>query len=187
MTDKKELILDAATAVFAQKGFHKATIHAIAQEAGIADGTIYNYFANKTDLLVGLLHRLNESEQRPTDMAGFTDDLSATDSRALMLAYLRQRLALIFTNKTLFRALLPEIIVNDALRQLYFDNVLAPTMQLGEQSVAALRPDVDPVLLARTMAATTFGLLLLHLLGDETTAVRLDDLAELIVDQTLKQ
>ena len=32
-------------------GFHKATISQIAQEAGVADGTIYLYFKNKDDIL----------------------------------------------------------------------------------------------------------------------------------------
>ncbi|MCB0032608.1 MAG: helix-turn-helix transcriptional regulator, partial [Anaerolineales bacterium] len=56
---RRNQILEAATAVFAERGFHKATIRAIAQHAGIADGTIYNYFKNKTDLLIGILDRLN--------------------------------------------------------------------------------------------------------------------------------
>jgi len=57
---RRTQILDAATRVFASKGFNRATIRDVAQDAGVADGTIYNYFANKTDLLFGLLDRLNE-------------------------------------------------------------------------------------------------------------------------------
>jgi TetR/AcrR family fatty acid metabolism transcriptional regulator len=33
-------------------GFHRSTISQIAKEAGVADGTIYNYFKNKDDILV---------------------------------------------------------------------------------------------------------------------------------------
>ena len=37
---RRNQILDAATKVFAEKGFHPTTIKDIATEAGIADGTI---------------------------------------------------------------------------------------------------------------------------------------------------
>jgi TetR/AcrR family fatty acid metabolism transcriptional regulator len=49
---KYHQILEAAIKVFAQQGFHQATISQIAREAGVADGTIYLYFKNKEDILV---------------------------------------------------------------------------------------------------------------------------------------
>src|SRR5262249_49537011 len=66
---RRTQILDAATRVFASKGFNRATIRDVAQTAGVADGTIYNYFASKTDLLFGLLDRLNDTERRPASLA----------------------------------------------------------------------------------------------------------------------
>ncbi|MBI9084239.1 MAG: TetR/AcrR family transcriptional regulator [Desulfobacterales bacterium] len=50
--DKYERILEAAIKVFAEQGFHQATISQIAREAGVADGTIYLYFKNKDDIMV---------------------------------------------------------------------------------------------------------------------------------------
>ncbi len=49
---KYHQILDAAIKVFAEQGFHQATISQIAREAGVADGTIYLYFKNKEDIMV---------------------------------------------------------------------------------------------------------------------------------------
>lgn len=43
--------MNAAVRVFAEQGFHQATISQIAREAGVADGTIYLYFKNKKDIL----------------------------------------------------------------------------------------------------------------------------------------
>jgi TetR/AcrR family fatty acid metabolism transcriptional regulator len=37
--------------VFAESGFHKATISQIASKAGVSDGTLYLYFKNKDDIL----------------------------------------------------------------------------------------------------------------------------------------
>lgn len=47
-------IIDAATKVFAEKGFFKAKVSEIAKEAKVADGTIYIYFENKDDILISL-------------------------------------------------------------------------------------------------------------------------------------
>lgn len=52
--EKKKLILDAAVKVFARRGFYNARISEIASNAGVADGTIYNYFKNKDDLLISI-------------------------------------------------------------------------------------------------------------------------------------
>ncbi len=47
-------IIDAATKVFAEKGFFQSRVADIAREAGVADGTIYIYFDNKDDILISL-------------------------------------------------------------------------------------------------------------------------------------
>src|SRR2546422_9003162 len=52
--DKRARILDAAIRVFAERGFHSATVAEIARAAGVADGTIYLYFKGKDDLLLRL-------------------------------------------------------------------------------------------------------------------------------------
>jgi len=52
--EKYHRIIEAATKVFARKGFYKAKISEIASEARVADGTIYIYFENKDDILICL-------------------------------------------------------------------------------------------------------------------------------------
>ncbi len=52
--DKRRRMLAAAVHVFARKGYHGATVAAIAKRARVADGTIYLYFRNKEDILVSL-------------------------------------------------------------------------------------------------------------------------------------
>jgi len=54
LSDKRARILDAAIKVFAERGFHTATVAEIARAAGVADGTIYLYFKGKDDLLLRL-------------------------------------------------------------------------------------------------------------------------------------
>ena len=56
--------LDAAITVFSEKGFHRATIKEIARVAGIADGTIYTYFASKKELGVACYPGSSERNNR---------------------------------------------------------------------------------------------------------------------------
>jgi AcrR family transcriptional regulator len=53
----RERLLDAATAVFARRGFEGASLDEIAETAGYTKGAIYSNFASKTDLIVGLMQR----------------------------------------------------------------------------------------------------------------------------------
>jgi TetR/AcrR family transcriptional regulator len=52
---RRQDILAAARAVFAQDGFRRATMDAIAQRAEIAKGTVYLYFASKQAVLAELV------------------------------------------------------------------------------------------------------------------------------------
>jgi TetR/AcrR family fatty acid metabolism transcriptional regulator len=49
--DKRRMILDAAVRVFARQGFHACRVADIADEAGVAYGLVYHYFASKDEVL----------------------------------------------------------------------------------------------------------------------------------------
>lgn len=49
--EKRRVILDAAVRVFARKGYHGSRVGDIAEEAGIAHGLLYHYFASKEEVL----------------------------------------------------------------------------------------------------------------------------------------
>jgi len=48
---KRELILRAATRVFARNGYFNSKVADIARAAGVADGTVYLYFKSKEEIL----------------------------------------------------------------------------------------------------------------------------------------
>lgn len=52
--DKKQRILRSAIRMFAEKGYAGATISEIASLANVADGTVYEYFKNKEDVLLSI-------------------------------------------------------------------------------------------------------------------------------------
>src|SRR5205085_8008011 len=73
--DKRRLILDAAVRVFASKGYHTSRVGDIAEEAGVAHGLLYHYFASKDEVLetifkehwTALLDRVHAAEQTGDD------------------------------------------------------------------------------------------------------------------------
>ena len=175
---RRTQILDAAITVFSEKGFHRATIKEIARVAGIADGTIYTYFASKDEVLLAVLDRLNETtERRQQFVLGDERDL-----KAFFRAYLQQRMALLWPNAEVFRAVLPELIVNGELRRQYYEQVLAPTIAVGEQFFQAQNEQLQITipLTVRAIAGTLLGLLLLQLLGDEVVASQWEALPDVL-------
>jgi TetR/AcrR family fatty acid metabolism transcriptional regulator len=59
--DKRERLLQAATRVFARRGFFGSQVADVAREADVAAGTVYLYFRNKDDLLISIFERTMRS------------------------------------------------------------------------------------------------------------------------------
>jgi AcrR family transcriptional regulator len=53
--ERRAAILEAALAVFAQRGYHGSSIDDIAREGGVSKALIYEHFASKADLYAELL------------------------------------------------------------------------------------------------------------------------------------
>ncbi len=56
--NKRDRLLEAATTVFASKGYHQTTVRDITDYAGVAVGTFYLYFPSKAACFMALLDRL---------------------------------------------------------------------------------------------------------------------------------
>lgn len=51
---KKDIILNAAIKVFAEKGYYSSRTLDISNEAGVAYGSLYHYFRSKDDILISI-------------------------------------------------------------------------------------------------------------------------------------
>src|SRR6202521_3797828 len=69
--DKRNAILDAATRVFAERGLAAAPTSEISKRAGVAEGTLFTYFATKDDL-INSLYRKFKLELADAMMSDFT-------------------------------------------------------------------------------------------------------------------
>ncbi len=74
-TATREGLLEAAEQVFADKGIDGARIEDIAARAGVAVGTIYNYFGDSAELLKALIN------QRRSDLLSRLDEAMAEAKR----------------------------------------------------------------------------------------------------------
>ena len=83
--DKRAAIMRAARAVFGRDGYARASVDAIAAEAGVSTRTIYNHFEGKERLVSAVLHA---SATQVAD--GFAENverhLTGTDLRADLVA-----------------------------------------------------------------------------------------------------
>ena len=179
--EREERILDAAATVFASKGFHRATIREIAEFADVADGTIYNYFENKYDLLIGIMTRLTDLEQLPAELT-LTLQSDARESLAKMLQH---RLARIEHSQEMLQAILPEVMVNPELRRRYYQQFVRRIVVLLEQYVQTrielghLR-EMNVPLTVRILQSVFIGLVLLRIVGDETLQSDWEEVPEVL-------
>ncbi|MDY6879178.1 MAG: TetR/AcrR family transcriptional regulator [Desulfatiglans sp.] len=57
---RKEAIMEAATQLFAQRGFTATSTSAIAKEAGVAEGLIFHHYKTKDGILLRILEKMTE-------------------------------------------------------------------------------------------------------------------------------
>lgn len=61
---KHQQILQAALTLFVQNGFHGTPTSLVAREAGVSNGTLFNYFNTKEDLVIALYNEVkNQASQ----------------------------------------------------------------------------------------------------------------------------
>jgi AcrR family transcriptional regulator len=177
--EREERILDSAAAVFARKGFHQATIREIAEAADVADGTIYNYFDNKQELLVAIMGRIAELEQMPDEMAQALQG----DVREFLVEAFRDRLDRIAQGEEMLKAVIPEVFVNQELRDCFYGQYVLRISGLLEGYVEAqaelgrIRP-VETGLAVRLVQGMFIGILFLRILGDAPLRDAWEDVPE---------
>tara|TARA_Y100001001_G_scaffold164831_1_gene199373 strand:+ start:7031 stop:7711 length:681 start_codon:yes stop_codon:yes gene_type:complete len=66
---RRDLILDAAQALFMERGWDTVTIADVQKKAGISRGGFYHHFAAKEDLLSGLIARMTKQAIQTTEAA----------------------------------------------------------------------------------------------------------------------
>ncbi len=154
--DRKQLILQAAAAEFAERGFDSASYNRVIKTSGVSKGAMYYYFDDKRDLYLTVLR---DAEQRATDAVGPLGDFDDANSFWDALSDLYHRVTVFFAGEPLAAGLIKTAYsggpVTDAAYGEFieraskkFEEVLAEGVRIG-----AVRSDIPlDLLLAVTLA-----------------------------------
>ncbi len=167
--DKRERILQAATKVFAQKGFYATRVSEIAKAAGVADGTIYLYFQNKDDVLISIFEdrigRLLEILQ------GVVESEASAEEQVRRIVELQ--LGLLEDQRDLAEVITVNLRQSSRLLKQYAAPLFTRYLELMARVVAdgqkdgTFRSDVHPKVAARSLWGGLDGLALTWALGSE--------------------
>ena len=152
-SDKYHRILEAGIKVFARKGFHNARVSEIAQEAGVADGTIYIYFKNKDDILIKVFE-----ESLAEIIKRFQQALkSEPDAVARIKRFISMHLQILDDNQALAEVLQVELrqsnkFMKEYVPQHYYEylDIIADILREG-QDAGLFRRDISPEIFKRAL------------------------------------
>lgn len=97
---KKDAILRAATRLFAERGFGNTPTILLAQEAGVAEGTIFRHFKSKDEIFRTLLEQVRS--QLRADIAAYVQSRNPTSGMETALCIVRAFCAFVRKNRMEF-------------------------------------------------------------------------------------
>jgi TetR/AcrR family transcriptional regulator, fatty acid metabolism regulator protein len=185
--DRRRQLLDAATAVFAEKGYRNAGVGDIIARAGVARGTFYLYFTSKQEIFLAIVEDFHGRITRALDAvdAGALEAAGAGTPAALQ-ASARSWLGFFAAHRDAARVILREASSIDPrfeegftnLRRLAVKHFAARFRALQERGAA--RASIDPDLAAHLQLGMFDELLNTYVLADEHAD--LDALARRLAD-----
>jgi TetR/AcrR family transcriptional regulator len=162
--ERRRVIVEAAVALFSQKGFRGTTTKEIAETAGCSEATIFKHFATKQELYSAILEaksRIAETLAKAAQAAASKDDIGVF--RAVGLE------SLIRTEQdpSLMRLLLFSALEGHDLSHLFFESKVRGLHEflsgyIRDRIADGAFQSVDPLLAARGFVGMIAHYLLIH-------------------------
>ncbi len=149
--NKHVKIINAATKVFAKKGFFNARISDIAKEAKVADGTIYLYFNNKFDILISVF------DEEISNMINQINKLlvKESDPKTMLTLFITKHLTMMKRNRNLAEVIQIELRQSSKIIKKYrnkkfseYLDIIASIIQQGQKE-GVFRTDIDADIVKR--------------------------------------
>ncbi len=166
---RRTQILEAAARVFARKGFDRSTVSDIARAARLSEGSIYNYFRSKEELLIHIPDHLVQPVLGPL-LETAPPPRSVEDAEGRLIILAQTMVARVQENAPflkVFLSALPHL--SGAARERYMQLMPTYAPEALERFLregmrrGIFRPDLNPAIVARGLP----GLLLLFALTRE--------------------
>jgi AcrR family transcriptional regulator len=157
----RRALLEAAAQAFAENGYHRTPIDSVSEQAGVAKGTIYNYFSSKEEVLRALVQ---EACRLATEAATAVPDQAPTEMR--LQAFIEGNLQWARRHKSLAVLFARQLLAGDAGMKALIAEAAAPCVEKVATIIQAgrkrgeLATDSAPEELAMTFITLTNMLLL---------------------------
>lgn len=187
----RDAILAAAERVFARRGFAGTRMADVGREAGLATGTLYNYFANRDELLSSLV------ERRSDELLAGLEQAAAVDAspRDLLVGLIRTSFEHFDTHRALFAALpaaagisgrhmasiTRRCMESQQSYQAVVGDVVARSVRAG-----LVRADVPIPVLVGVLVGAAHGVMRAWMIEAESEENPLVDQADIVVDLFLR-
>jgi AcrR family transcriptional regulator len=170
--DAREALLDAALAVFAERGYRDATVDAIAERAGFSKGALYWHFKSKDELLVALLdERLDRPWREGTERleSAPADVDMAPDASERFAAMIGGQGELVLLDQEYWALAVrdPKLRARYAKRERKFRKALGRAIAARIEHLGAPPLEGEPEELATLFMAVGKGLVLQKLIDDK--------------------
>ena len=169
---KRDSILAAAQKVFTARGYHSARTAEIARMAGVAEGTLYNYFGSREAIFISLFETrwqdfTDRVRRRIFGIDDPSDKLKAIFGEALKLFTLNKSLAQMFLLESTPGGLFLDGTV--AHRVADFLDLIEEIIEDGKAS-GKYHPGLDARAARMVIFGTVQGILLSRVLADKASA-----------------
>ena len=151
--ERREQILLAARAVFAERGYHAASVSQIVARCGLAQGTFYLYFKSKREVFEALLDAFTAEIFLAFFLPGADAVQTQAEVRERFRAVSRSALAVLDANRDLARILLLEAPAREPgfeskISQFYDRLIRAAAANLAVWMERGLLRPADPMVIA---------------------------------------
>lgn len=176
--ERREEILEAARAVFSEKGYQRATTKAIAKRAGVAEGTIFIYFSTKRDLLVSCIQHIIIEP-----LSGMFGRENVSDEE-MITSFIQNRFRIFKKNIGMIRLMVAEGLYDPDLFREIFHKIFNPGLMeianyFRRRMDSGAFKQLDPNIAARSLVGHVISSVWLQILSeDDIETILNEDLAE---------
>ncbi len=111
---RRQEIMAAAARIFAEQGYVTTTTKAIAEAADMAEGTLYNYFNGKRDILLSIL------DQTRAPVENLLAEVGYLDQREDLVLLVERIFDMLLTHLSFTQTLVREAWMDDEILQEFF-------------------------------------------------------------------
>ena len=161
-TRRRKEIIEAASVVFAEKGYRETGIADIAERLGVGHGTFYRYFRNKRDIFLNVVLQMGMRLARAIQFEPPTASNTAGEYRAQVRRLAKHLIDLIQKDARIVRILMMEALTVDeeltlAMNQGWdYVGGITESYLVNGKNKGFLRADLDTQITAMAINAILF-------------------------------